>query len=216
MVRKTKEDALETRNQLLDAAERVFLDKGFSHTSLNDVANAAGLTRGAVYWHFKNKADLFEAMVERVRLPAETLGDCGSTGEYGDPLGRLREFAMLALKETVVNQRRRRVFTILFHKFEYNEEAKSIESRQQAAFLDCLQRIEQSLQNAVEKGQLPPDLNVHSSAIAFQAFFTGLLSNWLFMPRNFDLEAYAEPMVDSFFAMLQNSRALRETVSISE
>ncbi len=210
MARKTKEDALETRNQLLDAAEKVFLEKGFSHTSLNDVASAAGLTRGAVYWHFKNKADLFEAMVERVRLPVENLGDCGSTEEHPDPLGRLRDFATLMLKETVVNQRRRRVFTILFHRFEYNNEAKEVESRQQAAVIDCLHRVEQSLQSAVKKGQVPDNLDIRKSVIAFQAFFTGLLSNWLFMPRNFDLEEYAVPMVDSFFSMLQNSESLRE------
>lgn len=69
MARKTKEDALETRNQLLDAAEKVFFDKGFSQTSLMDIAEAAGLSRGAIYWHFKNKGDLFEAMADRIRLP---------------------------------------------------------------------------------------------------------------------------------------------------
>ena len=102
MVRKTKEDALETRNQLLDAAEKTFLEKGFSHTSLKDVALVAGLTRGAVYWHFKNKADLLEALIERVRLPAETLGDCGAAGEDLEPLDRLRQFAVQALKETAI------------------------------------------------------------------------------------------------------------------
>lgn len=209
MVRKTKEDALETRNQLLDAAEKVFLEKGFSHASLNDVAGAADLTRGAVYWHFKNKGDLFEAMIERVRLPVETLGDCGAAEGHDDPLSQLREFAIQALKETVVNQRRRRVFTILFHKFEYNQEAQAVELRQQAAFMDCLDRVERSLQSAVIKGQLPEKLDVHRGAIAFRAFFSGLLANWLFMPRSFDLELHAVPMVESFFAMLQHSPAMR-------
>ncbi len=203
MARKTKEDALATRNLLLDAAEKVFLEKGFSHTSLNDIARAADLTRGAVYWHFKNKADLFEAMVERVRLPAETLGDCGTSGENADPLGRLRDFAILALKETAVNQRRRRVFTILFHRFEYNQEARTLEVRQQSAFMDCARRVEQSLTAAVEAGQLPEALDVRRATAAFLAFFTGLLSNWLFMPRSFDLETEAGFMVDGFFEMLK-------------
>ncbi len=203
MARKTKEDALATRNLLLDAAEKVFLEKGFSHTSLNDIARAADLTRGAVYWHFKNKADLFEAMVERVRLPAEALGDCGNSGDSTDPLGRLRDFAVLALKETAVNQRRRRVFTILFHRFEFNQEARTLEVRQQSAFMDCAGRIEQSLAGAVQAGQLPANLNVHRATAAFLALFTGLLSNWLFMPRSFDLETEARFMVDGFFEMLK-------------
>lgn len=209
MVRKTKAEALETRNLLLDAAEKVFLEQGFSHTSLNDVAHAANLTRGAVYWHFKNKADLFEALIERVRLPIETLGDCGAAEGDPNPLERLRNFAILALKETAVNQRRRRVFTILFHKFEYNREAEGVELRQQAAFMDCLQRVERSLQRAVDRQQLPDDLDVKRSAWAFQSYFTGLLSNWLFMPGSFNLEDNAIALVDSFFDMLQSSPGMR-------
>lgn len=205
MARKTKEDALETRNQLLDAAERMFLEKGFSHTSLADIAKAAGMTRGAIYWHFKNKAELFEAMVERVRLPVESLGDCCTEACDADPLGRLREFAVLLLKETARNQRRRRVFTIIFHRFEFNEEAKAIELRQQAAFVDSMQRIEQSLRQAQEKEQLSAVLSVHKAAIAYQAYFTGLIANWLFFPGGFDLEKDAESMVDCFFDMLQNT-----------
>ena len=58
MVRRTKDEALETRNRILDAAERVFGESGVSRTSLEDVASAAGVTRGAIYWHFKDKSDL--------------------------------------------------------------------------------------------------------------------------------------------------------------
>ena len=72
MARRTKEDALATREALLDAAELVFEQRGVSRTSLSDIAKAAGVTRGAVYWHFKDKADLFNAMMERVTLPLET------------------------------------------------------------------------------------------------------------------------------------------------
>ena len=65
MVRKTKEAALVTREGLLDAAQRVFSERGVTGTSLAEVAASAGVTRGAVYWHFKNKAALFKAMAAR-------------------------------------------------------------------------------------------------------------------------------------------------------
>ena len=71
MARRTKEDALATREALLDAAELVFEQRGVSRTSLSDIAKAAGVTRGAVYWHFKDKADLFTAMMDRVVLPLD-------------------------------------------------------------------------------------------------------------------------------------------------
>src|ERR1700712_1304134 len=57
MVRRTKEEAAETRNSILDAAERVFFEKGVSRTTLADIALEAGVTRGAIYWHFANKGD---------------------------------------------------------------------------------------------------------------------------------------------------------------
>ena len=209
MARKTKQDTLETRCHILDAAEKVFFEKGFSQTTLMDVANAAGMTRGAIYWHFKNKVDLFEAMAERIRLPLESLSDACADRDEPDPLGRLREFWVQALKEAARNSRRRRILTILFHKCELNQEAKQLEVRRQSAIIDYLQHMQGCLQSAIDKGQLPADLNTHQAAVAKHALFIGLLNNWLFLPGSFDLEACAEPMVDSYFDMLQTSVHLR-------
>ena len=69
MVRRTKKDALATRASLLDAAERLFLAKGVSRTSLNDIAVGAGTPRGAIYWHSKDKAALINATMARGTPP---------------------------------------------------------------------------------------------------------------------------------------------------
>lgn len=209
MARKTKQDALETRNQLLDAAERVFFDKGFSQTSLMDIAEAAGLSRGAIYWHFKNKSDLFEAMADRIRLPLENLTDACADEKEPNPLGKLRDFWVQVLKETTRNPRRKRVLSILFFKCELNSEAKQLEIRRQTATLEYIQGIEQCLKNAIDKGQLPACLNVHQAAIANHALITGLISNWLFLPGSFDLDKYAETMIDGYLFMLANDEGLR-------
>ncbi len=62
MVRKTKEEAMLTRQQLLNAAIEQFALRGVAETTLTDIADAAGVTRGAVYWHFRSKAELFNEM----------------------------------------------------------------------------------------------------------------------------------------------------------
>ena len=67
MARRTKEDALATRHALLDAAERSFQVHGVARTSLAQIAEAAGLTRGAIYWHLKDKADLAKTLVDDCR-----------------------------------------------------------------------------------------------------------------------------------------------------
>ena len=66
MARRTKQEAAATRAALLDAAEEVFLERGVSRASLEVISRRAGVTRGALYWHFRNKGDLFRAMLERV------------------------------------------------------------------------------------------------------------------------------------------------------
>jgi AcrR family transcriptional regulator len=62
----TRERRLErTRSLLLDAAEQVFAEKGFTPASLDDIARAAGYTKGAIYKHFATKEDLFLAVSDR-------------------------------------------------------------------------------------------------------------------------------------------------------
>jgi TetR/AcrR family acrAB operon transcriptional repressor len=69
MVRKTKEEADLTRSLIIEAARRVFLECGVGGTTFERIAAAAGVTRGAVYWHFRNKTELFFAMREQAILP---------------------------------------------------------------------------------------------------------------------------------------------------
>ncbi|WP_052691921.1 TetR family transcriptional regulator [Teredinibacter purpureus] len=65
MARKTKEDTEKTRHALLDAATRIFSEQGVANTTLHHIACAADMTRGAVYWHFKNKDDVIKSLWER-------------------------------------------------------------------------------------------------------------------------------------------------------
>jgi len=58
-MKRNEKDTLQTREKLLSAALKVFTAKGFAATRLQDIANEAGMTRGAVYWHFKNKIEIF-------------------------------------------------------------------------------------------------------------------------------------------------------------
>lgn len=64
MARRTKEEAEETRESLLRAALDLFSEKGYSRTTFNDIAKRIGMTRGAVYWHFENKAALLAELID--------------------------------------------------------------------------------------------------------------------------------------------------------
>lgn len=107
MARKTKQEAQETRQHILDVALRLFSQQGVSSTSLGEIAKAAGVTRGAIYWHFKDKSDLFSEIWE---LSESNIGELEL--EYqakfpGDPLSVLREILIHVLESTVTEERRR-------------------------------------------------------------------------------------------------------------
>ncbi|MBP3749081.1 MAG: TetR family transcriptional regulator [Ruminobacter sp.] len=59
MVRKTREEALKTKQNIMDVAKQLFCEKGYEKTNLSDIADVVGVTRGAIYWYFQNKDDLF-------------------------------------------------------------------------------------------------------------------------------------------------------------
>jgi TetR/AcrR family acrAB operon transcriptional repressor len=210
MVRRTKEEALETRNRILDTAQHVFHEKGVSHTSLAHIAQAAGVTRGAIYWHFENKVDLFTAMFDRVLLPLDELIDATLDEREADPLGRLREALIVCLRDTALNPQRRRVFDIFFHKCEFTEDMGPMILRQQANMRESRARLEAGLRNARAKGQLPADLHVPRSAAMLHALVGGLLADWLALPSSVDLENDSGIIVEAFFDMLRGSPALRE------
>jgi TetR/AcrR family transcriptional regulator, acrAB operon repressor len=208
-MRRTKEEALETRNHILDTAEIVFFERGVARTSLAHVAEAAGVTRGAIYWHFKNKADLFTAMVDRVRLPMETLVASTLDTREPDPLGRLREVFTVCLRDAAQNPRTRRVFDVLFTKCEFTEDMGPVLERQRNATHDGRSKLESGLCNAVAKGQLPSDLDSRRAAAMMHAFFGGVLRDWLLDRSAIALPQDAERVADSCIDMLRFATSLR-------
>lgn len=184
MVRKTKEEAEFTRQRIINAAREAFLQKGVSRTSLEQIANHAGVTRGAVYWHFKNKAELFYAMREQVFLPLidrmdDTLLSDSDIASHADPLSRIEKSLLDTIKELSQDQATRQTYEVMMSKCEYVDE-----------FADVLQDILNNCNGIVEKYEhaygKAQKLNLvysHLSAkeLAFDThlFFSGLLHMWV-------------------------------------
>lgn len=198
MVRRTKEEALETRNLILDTAERVFLERGVSRTSLEKIATAAGLSRGAIYWHFRNKADLFDAMMSRVVLPMEEMAARASAGDLEDPVAHVRACALNVLDHLTGNPRCQRVFEICCHKVEYVDEMMQVRQRHIEARNNCLQHMERGLRNAEKKGLLAPFVDPRLAAVGLHALVDGLIMNWVLDPKYMPLAREAKLLVDQY------------------
>lgn len=113
MVRRTKE-AQETRNQILRAAEKAFYSKGVARTTLADIATLAGVTRGAIYWHFSNKADLVQAMLDTLHEPLGRLAKASENEDEPDPLGCMRNLLIHLFHQIAKDPKTRRINEILF------------------------------------------------------------------------------------------------------
>ncbi len=202
MARKTKEEAQETRNAILDAAELVFQEHGVSRTSLAEIAAAAGVTRGAIYWHFANKADLFDAMVDRVfgQLEAK-LAELQEPPDE-NPVDLLRKLAFHFLERVVNDPSYFRMLEISWHKCEYVGEMAAIRD----SHLECGNRYlslsEDAFRRARELGFLPAAIDPRFAAVGLMSVIDGLVLNWTLDKTLFPLASYGPSLIDTYLAGL--------------
>ena len=179
-MRRTKEDAARTRDAIIAAALACFDRHGIARCTMEQIAVEAGVTKGAVYWHFKGKQEIFHALREQVSLPlldrADTTLLADKSGSGLDRIARFLE-ATMALMET--DRRTRETLGVLHFKCEYVGEL--------AAELDDgrrnLRRLAEALQEAYadarREGALRPGLEPRIASVDTLAFLTGLTRLWL-------------------------------------
>lgn len=196
MVRRTKAEAQATRQSILDAAEALFQARGVSRTSLQDIAAAAGVTRGAVYWHFEDKGALFNAMMERVKLPLEETSARLEACEAIQPLARLREMLVGTLSRIADDPQTHRVFEIATQKVEYSDEMAGVRQRHRQAVQEHVATIARCLQ----RGGLAP-----AQALGLHALVVGLIHTWMLDPAAFALAPVGAEAIDRHLAGLKSA-----------
>ncbi len=213
MVRKTKEESLATRERLIDAAEALFRERGVTRTSLADVATGAGMTRGAVYWHFKDKADLFRAMCDRATLPLDANFERIDVDSQADPLGTLRTLSIGALTSLATDARAQNVFEIVFHKSEMVDELAGLATSHREERCACLTQIEDVIRRAALAGQLPADIDARLATQVLHALMVGIMHEWVLDPSAYDLAAAAPAVVDMFIAGMRTQPPRLATIA---
>src|SRR5690606_8218593 len=208
MARRTKQGAQETRAQIIDAAELCFSSKGVTHTSLAEIAKRAGVSRGAIYWHFLNKDEVFEAMLQRARTPLQHLEEATRDIDQPAPLDRLRELIAEILRQTERDPATRRINELVFHKCEFTDQMCDLRENMRTMRRASLDKLEGALRNAVEKQQLPPALDIPVAARCIQAQLIGTLDTWLLRPEDYSLADQAERLADIILDTLRYSPAM--------
>ncbi len=180
MVRQTKENAEITRQRIIDAAREVFLSRGVSRTSMEQIAAQAGVTRGAIYWHFSNKTELFSALREQVLLPLiDRMDDSLLLENNDDPLGQIGKFLSGTIDALNESSDTRQTFEIMMVKCEYVEELTAVLEQTLYNCERIAKKIEQLYERAKTKGQLKPTDSPAILAMDTHLFFSGLIHLWV-------------------------------------
>jgi TetR/AcrR family transcriptional regulator, acrAB operon repressor len=180
MARKTREEAAQTRQRILDAARQLFHRQGIALTTLEHIARHAGVTRGAVYWHFEDKSGIVFALRE---LLTRTMTD----QVYSIMLDECLEDPLSGLEKAINN-----IFIILNSNVEVREilaiwlmqgvlvkelaEANDVVVKCHKEFIA---KLEQVYERARQKEVLRIGLSPLIQALETDAFVVGLIRNWL-------------------------------------
>jgi TetR/AcrR family acrAB operon transcriptional repressor len=213
MARRTKEEAAATRDSILDAAEKLFVEQGVSRTTLQHIASAAGVTRGAIYWHFDDKGALFNAMMERATLPLEAAMQLLDQSDAADPLDDLCEYVLEVFRVTVDNPQARRVFEIATLKMEFVDELDAVRVRRNQSLAGWMARAEGRIRLAINRGQISSKVVPRVVALGMWAMIDGLIRNWLLDPSSFDLMEVGRELVGAHVEGLRAGAA--EAVGVS-
>lgn len=211
MGRRTKQEALATRDSILDAAELLFEQQGVSRTTLQHIATAVGVTRGAIYWHFHDKSALFNAMMERAIMPLEVAAQSAEESDSRDPIDDVRTWLLSSFRLAATDPRARRVFEIATHKVEYVDELLGVRDRHLASYYHWVARTESRLKIAVKLGLLKPGVPARVMALGLWAMADGLIQLWLLDQTAFNLMNVGRQNVDSYLGALCADRTSANT-----
>lgn len=188
MVRKTKEDAELTRQRIIDAARQIFLARGVSRSTLEHIATQANVTRGAVYWHFKNKTEIFHAIREQVFLPLidrmdDTLSVENMAKNTEDPLSQIEHSLCETIRELSENIEMRQTYEIMMIKCEYVDEFATVLQQILSNCSNITEKIQLAYEHAQSQGLLAGSHSPRALAMDTHLFFSGLLHMWV---KDFD------------------------------
>jgi TetR/AcrR family acrAB operon transcriptional repressor len=205
MARKTKEEAEKTRRCLLDAALKVFYEKGFVRSTLNDIAGEAGVTRGAIYWHFKDKVALFEALSDDIDACSESrLEDILSRSFRS--LGELKKWIMEWLTNLENDLRFKTFYEFVNYKVEYHKELERVLAKEKREKRMIFGHLEKDFKWLQDNDLMRRDIDPGHATLMTTAFVSGLTDLWLSDNELFSVTKTAPILVDNFLKSLSRKR----------
>ncbi|HEY7349454.1 MAG TPA: TetR family transcriptional regulator [Ktedonobacterales bacterium] len=197
MARKTKEEAAATRQALLDAALIVFSQKGYAAARLEEIAENAGVSRGAIYWHFGSKAELYSILVDETMGRIQGVVDraVSGGGSWLDIQRRVMIYIITLLEE---DETYRAVQELTILKTGLAPELGEGMRKKQEAMRQLEEEIAGYYREGIALGEVRANLDPVIAARAMLAYLNGVSLNWLLDQQAFSLRESAPALVDVF------------------
>jgi|TARA_R110002126_G_scaffold3263_1_gene18319 AcrR family transcriptional regulator len=198
-MRRTKEDAQKTYDAILDAAVGHFSQRGVANTSLEDIAESANVTRGAIYWHFKNKGEIFDSIHERFYQPLSAL--LLEDIEKGDnaPLLQLHNICVKLLLDFTTDQKKRQAAALFMLGCHYSGDLEQYWDKHRKKKEDSLKIFSRYFEKAKQDGNLPASASPEILTLSIRCYMKGIITEYLNDIEGFDLENNAEKLIKQFF-----------------
>ena len=200
MARKTREEAERTQHILLDAAAALFTKKGVSNTTLNDIAQKAGMTRGAIYWHFDNKDSVILALWERNAAQAhQDFLEQLKLNNTENPAQFLRALIKGIVQQVASEPQLAQVMRIVMNNVELTDEETELQRFMQEKRVLLRTHLQLAFENLAQQGfikaNLPPDL----LSQGLLAYLHGLIHAYLEPGRaTLDLKRDGDTLLDLY------------------
>ena len=203
-MKRTKEEAAVTRITLLKTALTLFSTKGYAATSIDDITKAAKMTRGALYYHFTNKADLYNTLIEEVSATGANIVQqaVAEGGTFTEILKRVFIRQLVYIEE---NKEARAVMELALFKTGTHLELQSGREKQIESGKLMIESIAQAMQVGVAGGELRNDISPREMARSFVAFQNGVIQLWLAAPKAFSLKGSAGTFADILITGLKKN-----------
>jgi TetR/AcrR family fatty acid metabolism transcriptional regulator len=183
---------LDKHQRILDAAVRVFAEKGFFQSKVSEIAHEAGVADGTVYLYFKNKDDLlisiFEVKMEDIISRFRTV-----IVEQGDALSRLKCLVRLHFEEFQANPELAAVFQV-----ELRQSSRFMFEYKKSELKHYLDLIGEIVEQGQKEGIFRQDIQVGLAKRMIFGTLDELVSTWVLAGKRYRLEPLVEPIVDLF------------------
>lgn len=203
-MRRTKEDAAKTRQSVIDAALKLFGQRGYSGTTLRLIAEEAGCSRGPIYWHFANKEELFEEILAYSQVPLEQM-----VAQYRDsrnPEQAADDFSRQWLRLLIDDSYFRQSFEIFLNKTEFTEAVSNTLQRERALTGSLIATFAAWVDVYRAGHGISAASACDTVALSMYAYLMGITQSWLFNSQVTDLENNLDFFVGEFLRLLRTEQ----------